>query len=572
MADNEQEVELNLAQYVEIVLRRRWIVVVIASSVFIGAAAYAFLSKPIFRSSTLLNIERVNKSSAVQAPSMEEQDAEYFETQFKLITSDSQLQRVYDDLKLANTPDFGAGLAFLRDAVTVAPMPHTRLCNVNAESTDPALAMKISSTLSQYFVEQNLNNQTFMSKDVLDALQSRSSGSDTQKINESLPSVVNNRLIQDIKTQIFTAEAQLADLRMKYTDSHPQIMSLKSRLGSMRKVLNNEVDNIVSSLKTELSGQLQANNVRIIDLPKLPSKPVRPRKGLALVFGLFGGLSLGVFAALLIEMLDQTVRTQDDVERKLGIPFLGLIPFSRHKKDAKIFAPLLSTEVSLTSEAFRNLRTMVGYAEASEGEPFILMTSSVQEEGKSYVSANLAVVLAQLGQKVLIVDGDLRRPRLHRNFHASAEKGLSDFLSGAIDDPEEIVQKTDISNLDLVACGPRPPNPAELLNTENLAKFVDWARGRYSRIIVDCTPVFPISDILLWGRHVKPAIFVARFGRTRVPLIRTACGRLRGGGIKILGGVVNGARLGTMSYADGRYYEQYYRDYVDSETSKSKGS
>jgi capsular exopolysaccharide synthesis family protein len=572
MADNEQEVELNLAQYVEIILRRRWIVVVISVLVFSGAAAYAFLSKPIFRCSTLLNIERVNKSSAVQSGGMEEQDAEYFETQFKLITSDSQLQRVYTDLKLANTPDFAAGLAFLRDAVTVVPLPHTRLCNVNAESTDPVLAMKISSTLSQYFVEQNLANQTFMSKDVLDALQSRASGSDTQKVNESLPSVVNNRLIQDIKTQIFTAEAQLADLRMKYTDSHPQILSLKSRLNSMRKVLNNEVDNIVSSLKTELSGQLQANNVRIVDLPKLPEKPVRPRKALALIFGLFGGVSLGMFAALLVEMLDQTVRTQDDVERKLGIPFLGLIPFSRHKKDAKIYAPLLSTEVSLTSEAFRNLRTMVGFAEAAEGEPFILMTSSVQEEGKSYVSANLAVVLAQLGQKVLIVDGDLRRPRLHRNFHASTEKGLSDYLSGGVDNPEDIVQKTEISNLELIACGPRPPNPAELLNTDHLAKFINWARGRYSRVIVDCTPVFPISDILLWGRHVKPAIFVSRFGRTRVPLIRTACGRLRGGGIKILGGVVNGARLGTMSYADGRYYEQYYRDYVDAETSKTKRS
>ncbi len=565
MADNEQDVELNLAQYVEIVLRRRWIVVSIAFLVFFSAAAYAFLSAPVFRASTLLNIERLNKSSAVQSNAGDVQDDEYFETQFKLITSDSQLQRVYDDLKLASSADFSRGLRYLREAVTVVPLPHTRLCNVNAESTDPALAMKISTALAQYFVETNLRNQTFMSKDVLDALQSRTSGSDAQRINESLPSVVNNRLIQDIKTQIFTAEAQLADLRMKYTDSHPQLMSLKSRLGSMRKVLNNEVDNIVASLKTELSGQLQANNVRIIDFPKLPDRPVRPRKELALVFGLFGGLSLGVFAALLIEMLDQTVRTQEDIERKLGIPFLGLIPYSRHKKDAKVYAPLLSAEVSLTSEAFRNLRTMVGFAEAAEGEPFVLLTSSVQEEGKSFVSANLAVVLSQLGQKVLIVDGDLRRPRLHRNFHVSGERGLSDFLAGSVADPAEILQKTDVPNLDLISCGPRPPNPAELLNTDRLERFINWARGRYSRVIVDCTPVFPISDILLWGRHVKPAIFVSRFGRTRVPLIRTACGRLRSGGIKILGGVVNGARLGTMSYADGRYYEQYYRDYSDPE-------
>jgi receptor protein-tyrosine kinase len=95
---------------------------------------------------------------------------------------------------------------------------------------------------------------------------------------------------------------------------------------------------------------------------------------------------------------------------------------------------------------------------------------------------------------VLIVDGDLRRPRLHRNFHASGERGLSDFLAGTVADPAELLQKTEIPNLELIACGPRPPNPAELLNTDRLEKFINWARARYSRVIVDCTPVFPISD------------------------------------------------------------------------------
>jgi len=572
MADNEQDVEINLAQYVEILSRRRWIALFVGVSVFSAAAGYAFLSTPVFRAPTLLNVERVNKGLTQQGAGMESGDDEYFQTQYKLITSDTSLERAYASLKLESSPDFAAGLHKLREAVTIVPVPKTRLCYVNADSTDPQLAMKISLTLSQYFVEQNLNNQMFMSKDVLDALQMRTKGVDAQKLSESLPSVVNNKLVQDIKSQIFSAEAQLADLRMKYTASHPAVMSLNSRLGSMHKVLNNEVDNIVQSLKTELSGQLQGNNVRIIDPPKLPSKPVRPRKSLALVFGLLGGFILGVFTALIIEMLDQTVRTHEDIERKLGLPFLGLIPYTRHKKDAKVYAQLLSSDVSLISESFRNLRTMVGYAKVSEGEPVILITSSVQEEGKSFVAANLAVALSQLGQKVLMVDGDLRRPRQHRNFHLSNETGLSDYLSGAVASPESLIQKSGVPHLDVIVCGPRPPNPAELLNTERLDKFLDWARGRYTRIIVDCPPVFPISDILLWGRYVKQNIFVTRFGRTRVPLIRTACARLRVGGLKILGGVVNGARLGTMTYADGRYYEQYYRDYVDSEKTKDRKS
>ncbi len=567
-AEIEQDIELNLSQYAEILLRRRWIVLGVTTLVFGGAGSYAFLWPPIYRASTVLNIERESKTSIQTANGLGDiQDDQYFDTQYKLITSDTQLRRVYADLKLSTTKDFARGVEALKAEVSVLPMPHTRLCNVNADSTDPQLAMRISATLAQYFVEQNLNNQLFMSKDVLDALQMRMKGEDAEKVSESLPSVVNNKLIQDIKAQIFEGEAHLADLRMKYTDSHPQIISLKSRLASMKKVLNNEVDNIVRSLKTELSGQLRANNVRIIDMPQLPDRPVRPRKTVALVFGLLGGLSLGIFLALIIEMLDQTVRTQDDVERRAGLPFLGLIPYARHKKGAAIFAPLVSPDVSLTSEAFRNLRTMVGFAE-KEREPFLLVTSSVQEEGKSVVATNLSVVLAQLGQKVLIVDGDLRRPRLHSNMRVSSEKGLSDYLSGAADSIEDLVQKSEVPNLDVITCGPRPPNPAELLNTQRLADFVAWASKNYSRVIVDCPPVFPISDILLWGRHVKSAIFVMRFGRTRVPLIRTASSRLRASGVRLLGGVVNGARLGTMTYADGRYYEQYYRDYVDVEPQK----
>ncbi len=548
------------------------IIILIAVLVFAAAAAYVVVTPPVFRATTVINIER-ESGTAVQSQNIGEgEDDAYFGTQYKLIASDTALERVYTDLKLSQTKSFSSGLKALQGAVTVIPEPGTRLCDINVDSTDPQLAMKISGTLAQYFVEQNLNNKLFMSKDVLDALQQRMKGVDSEKVNESLPSVVNNGLIQGIKAQIFSGEAQLADLRMKYTDSHPAIISLKSRLASMHAVLNNEVSNIVQSLKTELSGQLRANNVRIIDLPQLPDRPIRPRKALALAFGLIGGLFLGVFTALIVEMLDQTVRTHDDVERRLGLPFLGLIPHARRKKNVSIYAPMLSADVSLTSEAFRNLRTMIGFTTSMEGERLLLTTSTVQEEGKSFVSTNLAVVLSQLGRRVLIVDGDLRRPRLHRTLQASNEKGLSDFLSGGVSAPGELVQKTEVANLHVITCGPRPPNPAELLNTERLAQFILWARGRYARVIVDCPPVFPISDILIWSHHIKPVIFVSRFGRTRVPLIRTACARLRNNGARMLGGVINGARLGTMTYADGRYYEQYYRDYVDSETPKKRSA
>jgi capsular exopolysaccharide synthesis family protein len=565
MAETQQEVELNIPQYLEILFRRRWIILTLASLFFCAAAAYAFLLPPVFRATTVLIIEK-ETGTAVQNQNIGEwQDDASINTQFQLIVSATALSRIYDDLKLSNSKDFSSGLDSLKNAVKVESVAGTRLCNINVDSTDPQLAMKISNALAQNFVDENLNTKLSMSKDVLDALQMRMRGEDAERVTMSLPSVVNNPLIQGIKGQINTLEAQLAEQRMKYTNSHPVIISLRSRLAQMQRELDREVGNIVQSVKTELSGQLRANNVRIVDLPQLPKTPVRPRKALALAFGLIGGLALGVLAALFVELLDQTVRTHEHVERRLGLPFLGLIPYSRHKKGAHIYAPLLSPEVSLTSESFRNLRTMVGFSAPVGGEPFLLVTSTVQEEGKSYVATNMAVVLAQLGQKVLIVEGDLRRPRLHRTLHASTEKGISEFLSGAESDPGSLAQKTEVPNLEVVTCGARPPNPAELLNSERLGQFLAWARGRYTRVIVDCPPVFPVSDILLWSHHIKPVIFVVRFGRTRVPLILTACARLKINGSRILGGVINGARLGTMTYADGRYYEQYYREYEDSE-------
>ncbi|MDD5304533.1 MAG: polysaccharide biosynthesis tyrosine autokinase [Elusimicrobia bacterium] len=552
----QQDTDNDIYGYLQVISRRRRTVVLVAALVFSVMAGYAFLSPPIFQATALVSVDKVG--SDISSPNAsQDSDEGYFETQFKLITSETQLRRVYEDLKLANVEEFALGLPSLRKAVTVLPMPRTRLASVNVESKDPALAASIAGSLARAFVRKNLDNQLFMSKTVLGALQARTRDADARLVIESLPAVVNNKLIQDIKTQIFNSEAALADLRTRYTANYPAVLALQSRLEAMRRVRDHEMDNILGSLKTELSGQLRANNVRIVDEPTVPQRPVRPRKGLALILGLVGGLALGALAAFMLETFDQTIQTHQDVELRLGLPFLGLIPHTRREKGAKVYAPLVSSDVSPSSEAFRNLRTIVSLANKASNDPFLLVTSTVQAEGKSFVATNLAVALAQLGQKVLIIDGDLRRPNQHLNLCATAKLGLCDYLSGGVAEAGHVAQKTGIHNLEFVACGTRSKNPAELLNAELMAKFVLWARGRYSRVIVDCPPVFPVSDVLLWGRHVNSTIFIAHYGRTRVPLIQTACARLRVGGVRILGGVINGAKIGTTRYANGRYAEHY---------------
>ena len=235
MNNIQHGVESDFIGYLRIISRRRRTFILVSAFVFSIMAAYAFLTPPVYQATALVSVDKVG--SDISAPSENrDSDEGYFETQFKLITSETQLRRVYDDLKLGGIEEFKEGLKPLREAVTVLPLPRTRLASVTVESKDARLSASIAGSLAQAFVRKNLDNQLFMSKTVLGALQARSRDGDARLLVEALPAVVNNRMIQDVKTQIFNTESQLADMRTRFTANYPAVMALQSRLDSMRKV------------------------------------------------------------------------------------------------------------------------------------------------------------------------------------------------------------------------------------------------------------------------------------------------------------------------------------------------
>ncbi|MBI4423585.1 MAG: polysaccharide biosynthesis tyrosine autokinase [Elusimicrobia bacterium] len=558
---------MDLSHFIDMVLRRRWIILAAVISVFLVSVLVTFTTRPVYQAASLLVIEKERGGGAVfsNGAMVENNNDDYYQTQYKLLRSYSLLQRVHADLQLDKEEDFNGpnGVERLQNAVVVSPVLRTRLVYVRVDSHSPALAARIANGVSETFVQQNLANQLFISKEVLQALQLKENDINARQRLDSLPAVVNNPLIQTLKAEYVKLESQAAELSQKVTSKHPALIALRSNMGSLHSQIQGETNKIVQSLKTELSGQLRGNNVRVVDLAREPEAPVKPQKRKLLLLGLFGGLIAGLGLTLLIETLDQTVRTQEDVENRLLSPFLGLIPQSQFDKGHPLDA-LLSKEPSLSSEAFRNLRTMVDFAGVSQKSNALLVTSSVQEEGKTFVASNLAVVFAQLGERVLVIDGDMRRPSVHKNFQLSSEHGLSEYLAAgqSVSDIEPLIQNTKIPNLKVLACGPRPPNPSELLNTPRLAALVVWARTNFDRVIVDCTPLFPINDTLLWGRHLDSAVFIVKYGKTRVQLIQNACQRLQTSGSKLLGICINSAQAGGLAYAPyGYYYQQYYRSY-----------
>jgi capsular exopolysaccharide synthesis family protein len=574
----EKELEFDLSYYTELILRRRWIVLSVFVSVVIIAALITFNTRAVYQAQALLVIEKERGNNVVYqgGPTVERSNEDYYQTQYKLLKSEALLKTVYKRLELEKVPEFAGvyGYRKLIKPVAIAPVPRSRLVYIKVDFYDPRLAANIANTIAAVYIEQNLSNQLFISKDVLNALQN-DKGSGSRALYESLPAVVNNVLIQDLKREVVKLQSQLAEASGRYTPKHPQVVSLAANLNNLQNQLRSETDKIIQSLKIDLSGQLMGNNIRLIDAAVPPLNPIKPRKAFNMLLALIGGLVLGLFGAALVEFIDQTIRTQEDVESKLGLPFLGIVPLTRQIKDQSAYNHLLLQEHSLISESIRNLRTMVDFAEVGKKNKSLIVTSTVQGEGKSYVAANLAVAVAQAGEKVLIVDGDLRRSNLHKVFRVSNSKGLSDFLANGsnIEDMRPLIQATDVPGLSILPCGPRPPNPAELLNTPRLSAFLAWAGEDYDRVIVDCPPMFPISDVLLWGKYISNCIFVAAFGKTRVPIIRTAVKRIMSSGIKMLGSVVNMSKFGGLSYSYYGYYQYNYNygpDAADGEKGQSR--
>ena len=433
---------------------------------------------------------------------------------------------------------------------------------------DANLATEIANTLASNFVQENIGNRISMGQDIIRALESTETSPEEQELLNSMPQVVNSDFIKSLKQQEATLERSWAQLSSKYTSQHPEMLSVRRQLAATQAQIATETRRLVQSIKIELSGQFSGNNVRIVDPAIVPPTPVLPRKLINIAVGLVGGALIGLLIVFLLEFLDQTVKSSDDLEKKLNLPFLGFVPHERIKRKEAEYAAMLKQGNIIFAENIRSIRTMLDFTLADNHNAPFLVSSSMQGEGKSNLSANLAVGLAQTGKRVLLIDGDLRRSRLHKVFKVSPEKGLSylwDKDPQKADYASNIQPAPEIKNLFIVTAGQRPPNPTELLNTPRLAHFLQWAQTQYDQVIVDCPAILPVADTMLWGKYIPRTIFVIRYGKTNVRAAQMALDKLSKAGVKILGAVIGHYRTTTngLSYGKYGYYKSGYTYYSD---------
>jgi len=343
-------------------------------------------------------------------------------------------------------------------------------------------------------------------------------------------------------------------------------------------------DGLLQKLKEAgISAGLRSSNIRVVDPAFVPGIPARPDKrrniSLAILVGLVGGIAL----ALLREYMDSTVKNPDDIEVLSGLPALAVVPslgslagrgHSRMAKFLKAPAPngdesrveLVShlQPKSQMSEAFRSLRTSLLLSQADHPPQVILLTSSLPKEGKTTAAVNLAVTLAQLGDKTLLIDGDLRKPGVSRALKMADGRhvGLSSYLAGVSTLDLVIVPHPTIPNMDVIPTGPVPPNPADLLSSHRLSEMVSQLRSRYKFIVIDSPPIMAATDGLILSVTADGVLMVVRSGETPKHAFARTCDLLRSVKCSVLGVVLNAVDSSAPNYYYSyRYYPYSYGSY-----------
>jgi succinoglycan biosynthesis transport protein ExoP len=446
-----------------------------------------------------------------------------------------------------------------------------------------------------------------------------------------IPFIASSPIIQGLRLDLSKSRAKLAVLQEKYLDKWPAVGQTKTEIEkytseiqaqaeheldelkhaavldqakamrakatydlaqqkmSRLNELKVEYDNLVmeqerseeiyntmlaKTKEMDLNTKDMYQNLVVVDQAIVPFNPVKPRKALTLLLGMIGGLGLGFALAFFANYLDDSVKSQDDVETYLKLNFLGYIPNIKSNSLVERDQQAHLHPQSNAAEGFRTVRAAISLVHKSDKFKVLSFTSTIPSEGKSLVTSNLAIVTAQTGVKTLLIDADLRRPSIHKAFQMQSPVGISAYLTGQVTDVDEIIHKTEVPNLDILCCGAVPDNPSELVGSKKMGELLNAVRDKYDRVFVDCPPVSAVSDPLMVAARTDGIVFVTKFNKIRRDHARRTVQRIQDAGVFILGNVINDIDFeGKDSYYYSYYYYQnrYYASYYSNEKNQKGG-
>jgi len=425
---------------------------------------------------------------------------------------------------------------------------------------------------------------------------------------ESLPAIASDPTMQSLRNQILAAEQKVADYQKKYGQKHPAMVSAAGELNMLKEKKTEQIRRVIESIKNEYelarsseenfrkyAGQTKAEtlsigqkfiqygvlkrevetsrqlfdaivtrikeqgvtqdiqtiNAWVLEKAEVPKTPTSPDTRKNILFGLIAGLAGSIGLAFFIEYLDNTVKSPEEIESRFGMPVLGTIELLRPDQ-GNIEEVVRKDTRSHIAENYRVIRTNILLSSAEKHPKSIVLTSTSPQDGKTVTAVNLALILAQSGGPVLIMDADLRRPRIHTIFGIDNNTGLSTYLAGESD--LRLVAVENFPNLRIITAGPVPPNPSELLSSKRMKDLTVSLEEKFDFVVIDSPPLFTVAEGLVLSKMMSGTIFVARSGSTTYDDLGQGLKSLADIGARCLGVIINGIDLKDKS----RYYQRYY--------------
>jgi len=600
------------------------------------------------------NPTSLNVTDALVSTGNPVRDRQFFNTQLNVLHSRAIAERVVDKLKLRQSFPGADPVAVLLGTVAVEPVPETYVVEVRITNNDPEDAALWANTLADVYMDYSIEGQVEAARraykwvnerlaetqtgmeQAQDKLLRASQGQDLYvpegsvsaittsitKLTEdhiqaqarrieleaqlgefqearrrgrgtdAIPQVGGDAVVADMNGRIQVLTLELAKMRDKYKEGHPEVQKVQAQLKQLRQDRDARVAQIEEGLRAEyrqlqrkeaelkstieehkgraadqslkmteleslkkqadsaaglytvllqklnetnIAASIQNNNVRLLDRAVVPSAPVWPRKRQIALLGLMAGLLLGAGFVLLRDALDNTLKDADDVERHLHLELLAAIP--RYTKD----------DASLATEAYQNLRTALLFSRRGEQGQVVLVTGTAPGEGKTTTLLNVAKLLAVSGESVVVVDCDLRRANLHQRLGVPREPGLTDYFVKNTD-VASLVRSTGVQNLSAIAAGPLPPNPPAILARPELGAVLAELKQQYRWVLVDSPPVAAVTDALLLAQRADSTLLVVQQNKVDRTLVKRALLALRKVTPNVIGAVLNAVDVKTKGY------------------------
>ncbi len=587
--------------------RRRWIVMMTLMVCVAGAVAYLRIATPLYTGTARLIVSGDvlsvlgSGNSSKAAPAID-----FMASEGVMMTSGPVIERAlkgFDTAKMKTFADVKDPVAYVKKYLVVLPGRGDGTFTYTFDAPDAEEASELTNALISAYISDKAESDPIAN--VMNALEterkSLSDKLDKQQKEQSDFRIKNGVLSFDTKEksnpiletlaalntaltqadidvskkrieyatrndkarayqELLGAEGIARQLRTKYDEQVVLAMKLNEKAAEFDRI-NKEVartDAMLTEIRTRIDGvRLNAGNkawsVRRLEDAVPPTKPGKPEKVKVFALAIVAGLFLGFGGAWVREKTDHRLSSADEIAQILGLPVLSIIPSMPGRAGSVSRGQKVHLEsMSDVAEAFRTLRTVVYFSVPDNKAKTILLTSPHQGEGKSTTASGLAIAMAKAGRRTLMIDGDLRKPTLHRIFELNDQVGLSSVMAGR-ETLEKAIQRTAVEGLDVLPCGPIPANPSEILNSKAFAEVLQKLASRYDHIVIDSPPVLPVTDARILGATCDVTLLVLRANKSTRRMSEYAAEAMLGVGARVLGVVVNDVPRSKRSGYNGGY-------------------